>query len=46
MIIARRVDPDKNPKKFINELKKANVGNKEPRRLQRILDFYELGILL
>ena len=45
MIIARRVDPDKNPKKFINELKKANVGNKEPRRLQRILDFYELGIL-
>ena len=44
MIIARKIDPDKEPKKFVKALEKANVGKSAPARLNSILRFYELGV--
>jgi len=52
MIIARQIDPVKNPKKFINALRNWGRGNKEipsiamrnNDRLKGIQKFYELGV--
>ena len=45
MIIARQINPETNPKEFVNTLREFGVGKRERRRLGRILDYYQTGIL-
>ncbi len=44
MIIARKIDPIKSPKRFINAIAKKNVGMKNPTRLKQIQEFYKTGL--
>ena len=43
MIIARKIDPIKSPKRFINAIEK-NVGMENPNRLKQIQEFYKTGL--
>ena len=44
MIIARKVDPVKNRKKFVQELIKAGVGKGTKQRAEALANFYQSGI--
>ena len=44
MIIARKIDPIKSPKRFINALADKSVGMKNPTRLKQIQEFYKTGL--
>jgi len=44
MIIARQINPESNPKEFVNELQKFGIGKNNPQRQEDILDIYKTGI--
>jgi len=44
MIIARKIDPIKSPKRFITALADKSVGMKNPTRLKQIQEFYKTGL--
>ena len=44
MIEARKIDPVANPKQFKNALLENGVGKKEPKRIDKLVKFYQDGL--